>query len=101
MHAYVITAKPAAWQRLLAAGWAWTVRLAAMSVMVLIGAVTFAVRCTRPAVIYLAEVVMRIEFWAAERTGLPPLGAVVGAQVTAEFMNEFRKGWDRPATETT
>lgn len=101
MHAYLITAKPGAWQRLLAAVWAWTVRLTALTVMGVLGGLVFVVRSARPLINYLATGAVRLEFWAARRTGLPPLGAVLGAQLTAEFMREFRNGWDRPAAETT
>ncbi|MFK0182050.1 hypothetical protein ACIQVR_39570 [Streptomyces xanthochromogenes] len=101
MHTYVITAKPAAWQRLFAAVRVWTVRLAALTVMGVLGGLVFAIRSARPLINYVAAAAMRLEFWAARRTGLPPLGAVLGAQLTAEFMREFRNGWDRPAAETT
>ncbi|NUL14498.1 hypothetical protein [Streptomyces lunaelactis] len=101
MHSYLITAKPGWIAR--ACTWlrTWTVRLLALLVMVLLGAAVFTIRCARPVINYLATAAVHIEAWASARSGLPPVGAAVGAGLTAEFVREFRNGWDTPATETT
>lgn len=101
MHAYLITAKPGRLVRACTWLWTWTVRLLAFVVMVALGAAVFAVRCLRPVINYAATAAVHIEAWASARSGLPPVGAAVGAGLTAEFMREFRNGWDAPATETT
>lgn len=99
MHAYLITAKPGRIRRTLAWLQVWAVRLLALAAMVLLGTAVFAVRCARPVINYLARGAVDLEAWASARTGLPPVGAAVGASLTAEFMNEFRNGWDTPAAD--
>ena len=101
MRPYLITAKPGRLAR--AASWAgrWSVRAVALAVMVGLGALVFVVRCARPVINYLAERAAFTELWASRVTGLPPVGASVGAGLTAEFAREFRNGWDTPAAETT
>lgn len=99
MRPYLITAKPGRLNR--AARWVgrWALRALALTVMAGLGALVFAVRCTRPIVNYLAERAAFTELWAARVTGLPPVGAAVGAGLTAEFVREFRNGWDTPAAD--
>jgi hypothetical protein len=91
VHAYLITAKPGRWQR--AACWVgrWALRALALAVMCSLGAVVFAVRCTRPVVNYLASRAAWLELWAASVTGIGPVGAAVGSGLTDEFVREFHK----------
>ncbi|MFD7705649.1 hypothetical protein [Streptomyces sp. NPDC059786] len=91
MHAYLITAKPGRLHR--AAVWAgrWALRMLALTVMAVLGAVVFAVRCTRPVVNYAATRAAWLELWAADVTGIGPVGAALGAGITDEFVNEFHK----------
>lgn len=91
MRPYLITAKPGRLQR--AAVWAgrWTVRVLALAVMVGLGAVVLTVRCARPVVNYLATRAAWLELWAASVTGIGPVGSIVGAQLTDEFITEFHK----------
>lgn len=101
MHAYLITARPGRLAR--AAAWVrrWAVRLLALLVMAGLGAVVLPLRCARPVVTYVAERAAWLEIWASRVTGLPPVGAAVGAGLTAEFVREFRNGWDTPAADQT
>jgi hypothetical protein len=91
VHAYLITAKPGRLHR--AAVWAgrWALRALAVTVMTVLGAVVFAVRCTRPVINYLATRAAWLELWAASVTGIGPLGAALGAGLTDEFGKEFHK----------
>ena len=95
MHPYLITAKPGRWRR--AADWAgrWTVRVLALAVMTALGTVVFAVRCTRPVINYLATRAAWLELWAASVTGIGPVGAALGAELTDEFRTEFHKARTR------
>ncbi|GGM06105.1 hypothetical protein GCM10010099_22790 [Streptomyces cinereus] len=91
MHAYLITAKPGRLHR--AAAWAgrWALRALALAVMCGLGAIVFAVRCTRPVVNYAATRAAWLELWAASVTGIGPVGAAVGSGLTDEFVREFHK----------
>lgn len=91
MHAYLITAKPGRLHR--AAAWAgrWALRALALLVMVALGAVVLAVRCTRPIVNYAATRAAWLELWAASHTGIGPVGAAVGSGLTDEFVREFHR----------
>ena len=91
MHAYLITAKPGRLVR--AARWMgrWTVRLLALTVMAVLGAVVLAVRCARPVINYAATRAAWLELWAASVTGIGPVGAAVGSGLTDEFVREFHK----------
>lgn len=99
MHAYLITAKPGPFRRAFAMAVHVVAVVVALVVMVVLGVIAFAFRCIRPIANYLAANALYLELWAADRTGLPPVSSIVGAGLTAEFMNEFRKGWDTPAAE--
>jgi len=91
VHAYLITAKPGRPTR--AACWVgrWTVRLLALLVMVALGAVVFPLRAARPVLNYVATRAAWLELWAAEQTGIGPVGAAVGSGLTDEFIREFHK----------
>lgn len=91
MHAYVITAKPGPFRRLLGTSRTWTVRILAGLAMAVLGLLVLAIRCTRPVVNYLAVRAVWLEAWASKTTGLPMVGASVGEGLTDEFIREFRK----------
>ena len=91
MHAYLITAKPPRWLRALTWLRTWTVRLLALTVMVLLGAAVFTIRCARPVINYTATRAAWLELWAASVTGIGPVGAAVGSGLTDEFVREFHK----------
>lgn len=91
MHPYLITAKPGWFRR--AASWVrvWTLRLLALTVMTVLGAVVLTVRCARPIVNYVATRLIFLELWAAQRLGRPPVSGFVGAGITDEFVREFHR----------
>lgn len=91
MRPYLITAKPGRLHR--AACWAgrWTVRAFALAVMTVLGTVVFTVRSARPVINYLATRAAWLELWAAEQTGIGPVGAALGSGLTDEFVREFHK----------
>lgn len=91
MHAYLITAKPGRLQRAVRFVARCALRALALTVMVALGAVVFAVRCTRPVVNYLATRAAWLELWAASVTGIGPVGAAVGSGLTDEFIHEFHR----------
>ena len=91
MHPYLITAKPGPVRRLLTVLRVWSVRVLALTVMTLLGSVVLTVRCARPLVNYLATRAAWLELWAASVTGIPPIGASVGAGLTDEFVREFHR----------
>lgn len=99
MHAYLITAKPGRLAR--AARWVrvWTLRLLALLVMTVLGALVFTVRCARPVINYTATRAAWLELWAASHTGLGPFGAALGGGLTDEFIREFHRA--RRATAST
>ncbi|MFE7106617.1 hypothetical protein ACFU98_35255 [Streptomyces sp. NPDC057575] len=99
MHPYVITAKPGRIRRALTGVRVWSVRLLALTVMTLLGAVVLTVRCIRPVINYLASRAIYIELWAAQRLGRPPVSGFVGAGLTDEFAREFHRA--RTATAST
>ncbi|MFE3657255.1 hypothetical protein [Streptomyces sp. NPDC059165] len=94
MHAYLITAKPAGWQRACRAVRVCTARLAVGIALIGLGLLVFAIRCLRPIVNALATAAVRIELEISIRSGLPSLGATLGAHLTDEFIKEFRSGWN-------
>ncbi|MGW4834741.1 hypothetical protein [Streptomyces globisporus] len=69
----------------------WTLRLLALLVMAVLGAVVLTVRCARPIVNYTASRLIFLELWAAQRLGRPPVSGFVGAGITDEFVAEFRR----------
>lgn len=91
MHPYLITAKPGWFRRTAAGVRVWTLRLLALLVMGVLGAVVLAVRCVRPVVNYLATRLIFLELWAAQRLGRPPVSGFVGAGITDEFVREFHR----------
>ncbi|MEU8829372.1 hypothetical protein [Streptomyces sp900116325] len=91
MHPYVITAKPGPVRRALTWTRVWSVRLLALTVMSVLGAVVLTVRCIRPVINYLATRAIYIELWAAQRIGRPPVSGLVGAGITDEFIREFHR----------
>ncbi|QCX81228.1 hypothetical protein C9F11_38225 [Streptomyces sp. YIM 121038] len=91
MRPYLITAKPGRLHR--AAVWlrVWALRLLALTVMTVLGALVFSVRCARPLINYVATRAAWLELWAASVTGIGPIGAAVGSGLTDEFVREFHK----------
>ncbi|MGW3821828.1 hypothetical protein ACWEAF_05840 [Streptomyces sp. NPDC005071] len=91
MHPYLITAKPGRIRR--TARWVrvCVLRILALTVMTVLGAVVLAVRCARPLINYLATRAAWLELWASQHTGLPPFGAAVGSGLTDEFVREFHR----------
>ncbi|MEU2403386.1 hypothetical protein ABZ609_03535 [Streptomyces rubiginosohelvolus] len=69
----------------------WTLRLLALAVMGVLGAVVLTVRCVRPVVNYVATRLIFLELWAAQRLGRPPVSGFVGAGITDEFVAEFHR----------
>lgn len=99
MHAYVITAKPGRWQRFVRAARTCTVRLLVGVGLAVLGLLVLAVRILRPLVNLLATLAVRVEVEISLRTGLPAVGATLGAGLTAAFTREFRTAWTTPTTE--
>ena len=93
MHAYVITAKPNRWQRMVRAIARRVPRLLVGTGMVLLGVLVFAVRTVRALANLIAYVAARFEFWAAEHAGWQPVGQAIGVGVTDAFVTEFHRGW--------
>lgn len=91
MHPYLITAKPGPVRRLLAVLRVWSVRVLALTVMTLLGSAVLTIRCARPVINYVATRAAWLELWAANVTGIPPVGASVGAGLTDEFIREFHR----------
>lgn len=90
MHAYLITAKPSRWQRMVRAVRTCTLRLVIGAGLAALGLIVLAIRCLRPVVEVLATWAVRIELEISIRTGLPSVGASLGAHLTEAFMREFR-----------
>lgn len=99
MHAYLITAQPSRWRRAARAIRVCTARLALGAGLTALGLLVFVIRCLRPIVNILAAWAVRLELEISIRTGLPSLGATLGAHVTDQFIREFHKGWDRTTKE--
>jgi hypothetical protein len=91
VHAYLITARPGRIRRALTWVRVWALRVLALTVMVLLGAVVLAVRCCRPVINYVATRAAWLELWAASVTGINPVGASIGAGLTDEFVREFHR----------
>ena len=91
MRPYLITAKPGRFRRAVVVLRVWALRLLALTVMTLLGAVVFTVRCLRPVINYAATRAAWLELWAASVTGIGPLGAAIGSGLTDEFIREFHK----------
>lgn len=99
MYAYLITAQPSRWRR--AGRWVrvCTTRLLIGATLLLLGLLVLVIRSLRPIVNVLATWAVRTELEISIRTGLPSIGATLGAHLTEEFVREFHKGWDRKTTE--
>lgn len=99
MHAYLITAQPSRWRR--AGHWVrvCVTRLLIGVVLLLLGLLVLVIRSLRPIVNVLATWAVRTELEISIRTGLPSIGATLGAHLTSEFVREFHKGWDSKAKE--
>lgn len=97
MHAYLITAKPGRWQRAARATRVWTMRLLIGVLLAALGLIVLLLRCARPIVNLLATYAVRIELEVSLRTGLPSVGATIGAHLTSEFVREFRRGFHTTA----
>jgi hypothetical protein len=95
VHAYLITAKPSAWRRAARAARVWTVRLLIALGLILLGTVVLTLRCARPIVNLLADAAARTELEVSLRTGLPAVGATIGAHLAHEFVREFRRGFNQ------
>ena len=97
MRPYLITAKPGRLQ--LAVAWTgrWALKVLALLVMCALGAVVFGIRSTRPIVNFLATRAAWLELWASSHTGIGPLGSILGAALTDEFVREYHKGRARAA----
>lgn len=97
MRPYLITAKPGRLQ--LAARWAgrWALKVLALLVMCALGAVVFSIRSARPLINFAATRAAWLELWAASHTGIGPLGSILGAALTDEFVREYHKGRTRAA----
>ena len=91
MHAYLITAKPGRLHRAARFAGRWALRALALTVMCALGAVVFTVRCMRPVINYAAIRMAWLELWAADVTGIGPVGAALGSGLTDEFIREFHK----------
>jgi hypothetical protein len=94
VHAYLITAQPSRWQRAYRAVRVCTTRTLIGAGLVSLGLLVFAIRCLRPVINTLATAAVRIELEISIRSGLPSLGASLGAHLTDEFVREFRSGWN-------
>lgn len=99
MHAYLITAQPSRWQRAARALRVCTTRLFLGVALLALGLLVFAIRSLRPVVNLFATWAVRLELEISIRTGLPSLGASLGACVTDEFVREFHNGWNRKTKE--
>jgi len=99
MHAYLITAQPSRWRR--AGRWVrvCTTRLLIGAALLLLGLLVLVIRCIRPIVNVLATWAVRTELEISIRTGLPSVGASLGAHLTDAFISEFHKGWGSKTKE--
>lgn len=96
MHAYLITAQPTRWQRTVRAVRVFTVRLFTGAGLLALGVLVLAIRCLRPIVNVLATWAVRLELEISIRTGLPSVGASLGAHLTEAFMREFHTARKTP-----
>lgn len=96
MHAYLITAQPSRWRR--AGRWVRVcmTRLLVGAALLLLGLLVLVIRCLRPIVNVLATWAVRTELEISIRTGLPSIGASLGAHLTDAFVNEFHNAWNKP-----
>lgn len=99
MHAYLITAQPSRWQRACRLVRVCTTRTIVGAGLITLGLIIFTIRCLRPVINALATAAVRIELEISLRSGLPSLGASLGAHLTDEFVKEFRSGWNARTKE--
>lgn len=99
MHAYLITGKPSRWRRAARTVRVCTTRLLIGIALLGLGLLVLAIRCLRPIINLLASWAVRLELEISIRTGLPSVGASLGAHLTDQFIREFHKGWDRKTKE--
>ncbi|MFD8949440.1 hypothetical protein ACFV0B_11355 [Streptomyces xanthophaeus] len=99
MHAYLITAQPSRWHRIARAVRTCATRLLVGVTLLLLGLLVLAVRCLRPIINVLATWAVRTELEISIRTGLPSIGATLGAHLTEEFVREFHAAWNRKTKE--
>lgn len=92
MRPYLITAKPGQLHRAVVWSGRWALKALALAVMCALGAVVFGIRSTRPVVNFLATRAAWLELWASSHTGIGPLGSLLGAALTDEFVREYHKG---------
>ncbi|MFD6113620.1 hypothetical protein ACFWG0_26405 [Streptomyces yangpuensis] len=99
MHAYLITAQPSRWRR--TGRWVrvCVTRLTVGAVLLLLGLLVLTIRSLRPVINVLATWAVRTELEISIRTGLPSIGASLGAHLTEAFVREFHKGWNSKAKE--
>jgi hypothetical protein len=96
---YLITAKPNRLHRMVAAARRLTVATAVAVGLALLAAVVFGLRTLRVFANLAAEAAARAEFAAAHAAHVPPLGATLGATVTAAFVEEFHARYTQPADD--
>lgn len=96
MHAHLITAKPGRWQRFVRAARTCTVRTLIGAGLAALGLLVLAVRILRPLIDLLATLAVQVELEVSRRTGLPAVGATIGAALTTAFVREFRNAWNNP-----
>ncbi|MFD5675592.1 hypothetical protein [Streptomyces sp. NPDC127040] len=99
MHAYLITAQPSRWRRAGRRIRVCTTRLLTGAALLLLGLLVLAIRCLRPIVNVLATWAVRVELEISIRTGLPSVGASLGAHLTDAFAAEFHTAWNRTTKE--
>jgi hypothetical protein len=91
MHAYVITASPSRWQRLVRAVCRRVPRLLAGAGLLLLGIAVFALRASRAVLNLAATFAARLEYEAASRAGKPPVGQTIGVGLAEAFTHEFNR----------
>lgn len=93
MHPYLITTKPNRLQRAAKTARTWAARLLTGAGLLTLGLLVLTIRSLRAVISLLATLAARIELEISLRTGLPSVGASLGAGLTEAFMHEFRTGW--------
>lgn len=93
MHPTLITSQPTRLQRFLRRLRRTARQLVIGTGLIVLGLLVFAIRCLRPVVNVLATWAARIELEISIRTGLPSVGATLGAHLTTAFTREFRAGF--------
>ncbi|MGA4875859.1 hypothetical protein [Streptomyces lydicamycinicus] len=101
MHPTLITSQPTRLQRFLRRLRRTARQLVIGTGLIVLGLLVFAIRCLRPVINVLATWAARIELEISIRTGLPSVGATLGAHLTHAFTREFRAGWTGTEHERT